>query len=331
MKELIFDRTSKIAQHFIGTAIPKNVNPSLEEIKEISKVEYFGLKLLEATFPEFKEAKDGFGPVMIAQRGGAFSGCYGPVVRQLDGKLVLCAGLINAPLDIKAEGKTFVVNGKEVDILTVEVNGYENPCVSLTWEIEGSEDITIYFPLGMKALENNEKPPTAKALKSLLKAPGKLAELLLDPPKPQVEMVPLKYLVEGKYKVIGVEHYISKNGDPVGKLIIEGAKDENDLPLQVYRVPTKDQEKDLLAANVEQAPLEILGVYAHRNDLDTISRLPDVSPEKPATLLINSVSKAKNGGYSVSHGLILHPEAKFAATEDQGEDDFDLSLLDSLI
>jgi len=328
MIEVLFDSSSKIVSHYKGRAIDENFSPSLATIKFIAPVEYAALVLMQRTFPEFAEVGEDFTPALVVQQGGAFKALYGPTIRQQDGQLYICAGLINSPLSIQPDGKTFMVGSAEVDIDTIKVNGYDNLVMSFTWVTKG-DDLTLYVPLGMKPLEEGEKEPTTKAVKSLLKTPEKLAELLMPPPKAQNPTIYLKYLPEGTYQVIGFNDFMTQKGEYGAKLTILGALDNNGLPTQAYRNPTKEQEKDLLNPEVEMIPLTRVDAWAHRNDLDLLRQKPVISPEFPAQLVINRVQKSRNGnGYSVNCGLILHPDCTY---QNLPQEEVDLSILDDLL
>lgn len=331
--EIKIDSASQLASHFQGLKLDGSKSLTLAEIKEVSPLEFAGLHLMTQSF--FPDVED-FAPVMITSKGGAFSGCYGPTARQIDGKLHLCAGLVNVPIEVAKEGKkTAITTGKDgstvyLEVTEAEFNGYKNPSLVLSWE-KGDTTVILYVSLGVKVEEGQTAPSTIQMNSLLLN--NQLGSILLDPPKPQLPTVPMKYLTKGSYQVVGMSTWVSKKtGDSVYTITVKAAPNEDGLIVaEIYEPQNPHHEKNPLI-DVDKAPCpkvafpaEGVNVFAPQKMWNKLAEEPDLSEDKPGTLIIHGAKSAKNGGVSLDCGITYHEDQVFKNAKKI--EDFDLSFL----
>ena len=330
-----FDTSSNFSARLSGQSFDKKNNLyTLAMLKELDKRDYALLSnLIKVFWPDQLENEE-FTPILVSSTGGTFDAMYGPILcKDENNKLVLSAGLIQVPLGNKGGKIPYDGAEIEVDIVSDEFNGYEkSTLLSITMfkpgEKEEEEGITVSYSLPIKFRkldkDSDEKYPEVKELSTYLKrSPSKLVEWLGLPPQPSLEAIPAKCLHPGTYKAVSYKVIAKRNGGLMALLTVEGATDENGLFTQTYIDPSDDSREN-------EYPLESVNVFLKDNLIPTLQLEPDISPDKPATYVVKSVTELKNKdgstkGYRVSDSLLMNDDVVFAT--DNQEDDLDLDLL----
>lgn len=313
MFTLKFDNGSDLTARLSTSQSDKNVNLSLTEIRSYAQVEAKALKALQRGLVGDVNETESM-PVMAVYKGGKNTGVYYPKVckKFFEDKAVigLAWGSDFIPLEFnknsnKLKSKDPLIE-IEVELITTNFGGYDkSTCLCFNVVIKQGESDDDWTVLSLIFGVRWADPKSLKDLElstSWLKHKLPMFVALLD--EPQKPILPSYYLDQlpiGEYTVKSYAVMTSKKGNEFATLTVSSES------LMIF-------EREKLEGEPTFETQGDFQVFANTSMLTLLSRKPDISDDKPATLIVVDRYKKKTAVNVQSNCMLtMHPSTVFNA------------------